>query len=211
MRGRFITFEGVEGCGKSTQQARLVRRLRSLGNDVLATREPGGTPVAEALRAVVLAPEHAGLGAEAELLILAAARADHVRRVLAPALAVGRDVACDRFSDSTRAYQVGGRGLAEDVVERVDALAAGGLRPDLTLLLDLPAEVGLRRVRERAGADSRFDAEALGFHRRVRSAFLRIAGQEPERVVVVDATPDADEVERRVLSVVVRLVPELAS
>jgi dTMP kinase len=214
VRGRFITFEGIEGCGKSSQAARLVERLQAAGHRVHAAREPGGTPAAEAIRGVMLDPAHEGLSAETELLLVTAARADHCRRVLEPALAAGTNVVCDRFSDSTRAYQGGGRQLDPDTIERVDAFATGGLVPDATLLLDLPAELGLERARSRnheAGSDgaaeSRIDDEDLAFHRRVRSGFLRLAGQEPTRLWVIDASGDVDDVSARIDRALERALP----
>jgi dTMP kinase len=214
MRGRFITLEGIEGCGKSTQARRLVERLERAGHRVLAAREPGGTPVAEAVRRVMLDPAHEGLSAEAELLLVTAARADHVRRVIEPALAEGTVVVCDRFSDSSRAYQGAGRGLDPQVVEAVDRVARGGLQPDATLLLDLPAEQGLERARSRnhdggGSAESRIDDEDLAFHRRVRSGFLRLAGAEPRRVWVIDASGGPDDVEGRVGRALDRALPGL--
>ena len=214
MRGRFITLEGVEGCGKSTQSRRLVERLERGGRRVLAAREPGGTAAAEAVRRILLDPAHEGLSAETELLLVTAARADHVRRVLEPALADGVSVVCDRFSDSTRAYQGAGRGLEAEVVEAVDLVARGGLQPDATLLLDIPAELGLERARSRnhEGGDSsqsRIDDEDLAFHRRVRSGFLRLAKLEPRRVWVIDASGDPDDVEQRVVRALDRALPGL--
>lgn len=216
MRGRFITLEGIEGCGKSTQARRLVERLERAGRPVLAAREPGGTPAAEAVRRVLLDPAHSGLGAEAELLLVTAARADHVQRVIEPALAAGRTVVCDRFSDSTRAYQGAGRGLSPEVVEAVDRVARGDLQPDATLLLDLPAEVGLPRARSRndeggGSEESRIDDEDLAFHRRVRSGFLRLAGSEPRRIWVIDASGGPDDVEDRVRRALERALPDLAA
>ena len=213
MRGRFITFEGIEGSGKSTQARRLADDLRSRGRDVLLTREPGGTPAADALRAVLLDPANAGMPAEAELLVFAAARCEHVRRKVQPALEAGTAVVCDRFSDSTRAYQGAGRGLAADLIERVDAIARGGLVPDMTVLLDVTAEEGLRRARGRnaagSGRESRIDDEDVAFHRRVRSAFLRLAGDEPRRIWVVDASDDETAVARKVDALLKRVLPEL--
>jgi len=214
VRGRFITLEGIEGCGKSSQAKRLVERLLAAGRRVHAAREPGGTPAAEAIRAVMLDPAHEGLSAETELLLVTAARADHCRGVLEPALAEGTTIVCDRFSDSTRAYQGAGRGLDADTLERVDAFATGGLVPDATLLLDLPAELGLERARSRnhdggdeAAAESRTDDEDLSFHRRVRSGFLRLAGREPGRVWVIDASGSPDEVETRIGLALERALP----
>ena len=215
--GRFITFEGIEGCGKSTQARALCALLESRGMPTLSTREPGGTPVADALRAILLAPASKGLPGEAELLLLAAARAEHVRRRIVPALEDGTHVICDRFSDSTRAYQGGGRGLPLDLIEGIDLVARGSLVPDVTILLDMPAEEGLARARARneqsapvaAQDESRLDGEDLAFHRRVRSAFLRIAGDDPHRVWVVSARGSVEEVAARVETVLRRVLPEL--
>lgn len=209
MRGAFITFEGIDGCGKSTQAGRLVQALRDAGRDVVATREPGGTPVADAVRAAFLEPSNAGMAAEAELLLMCAGRADHVRRVIAPALERGAVVVCDRFHDSTHAYQGAGRGLPARTIDAADAIARGGVVPDVTLLLDLEAERATERSLSRPGAHTRLDAESLAFHRRIRSAFLRRAGDEPDRVWVVDASGDADDTWHRVRSVVARALPGL--
>lgn len=215
VRGTFITLEGIEGSGKSTQARRLAEALRAAGRDVLLTREPGGTPVAEAIRAVLLDPAHAGMAAATELLLFAAARADHVERAIAPALAEGRVVLCDRFSDSTRAYQGAARGLPAEVVEAVDAVARAGLVPHATLLFDVPAEVGLERARARnrgdatSAAEGRLDAEDLAFHRRVRSGLLRLAGAEPTRLWVIDASGTPDDVESRARRALERALPGL--
>lgn len=215
MRGRFISLEGIEGSGKSTQARRLAARISERGHDVVATREPGGTPAADAVRALLLDPAHAGLPAEAEMLLFAAARCDHVRRLILPALERGTHVVCDRFSDSTRAYQGGARGLPPSMVEAVDLVARGTLAPDVTLLLDLPAEEGLTRAQGRPGAAAsaggrdRFESEDLAFHRRVRSAFLRLAGQEPHRLWVIDATGDVESVALAVEAVIRRTLPDL--
>jgi dTMP kinase len=233
MRGAFITFEGIEGSGKTTQVRRLAEALREAGVRALVTREPGGTPAADAVRSVLLDPAHAGLAPEAELLLYAACRADHVRRVVAPALEDGITVLCDRFSDSTRAYQGAGRGIEPRDVEAVDVFARGGLVPDVTILLDMPAEEGLARAKGRRAGDDRLpeaagldrlpeaagldrlpeaagldrlEAESLAFHRRVRSGFLRLAGEEPRRIWVVDARGSEDNVASRVLSLARRVV-----
>ena len=216
MRGTFITLEGIEGCGKSTQARRLAQALREAGRDVVLTREPGGTPLADALRAIFLDHAHADMAPETELLLVTAGRADHVRRVIEPALQRGDVVICDRFVDSTRAYQGGGRGLPRETIDAADGVARGTLMPDVTLLLDLPAEDGLARARARHGAaltaddaETRFDAESLAFHRRIRSAFLRLAGEERGRAWVIDASGDEADVFSRVLTVIRRRVPGL--
>ncbi len=206
-RGRFITFEGGEGAGKSTQAARLAERLRAASLEVVQTREPGGSPGAEALRALVVSGDAGRWSPLAETLILYAARADHLERVIRPALDRGAWVVCDRFSDSTRAYQGAGGGVPDRVIEALDATVVGPDQPDLTLMLDAPVEVGLERARVRGG-DARFESMGHAFHDRLREAFLAIAGAAPGRCVVMDATaaPDAvaaqvwDAVERRLLS-----------
>ena len=193
-RGRFITFEGGEGAGKSTQLKRLAARLASLG-EVVTTREPGGTPEAEAIRAYILSGKARPLGSVGETLLFAAARADHVASVIRPALQRGAFVLCDRFMDSTRAYQ-GADGVDPAILDALEALAVGDCRPDLTLILDLPAAVGLARAAARRGADTadRFESEAIARHELRREIFRGIAAGEPERCMIVDATAREDDV-----------------
>ena len=190
--GRFIVIEGGDGAGKSRLQGALGEHLRAVGHDVALTREPGGTTLGEQVREIVLARRalHAPL---AELLLFEAARAELVATVIRPALDRGATLICDRFAASSVAYQGFGRGLGRDVVEGANAVATGGLAPDLTLLLDLPAEVGLAR-RAGAGGDNRFDREAIGFHERVRSAFLELARESPSSWRIIDATQGFDAV-----------------
>jgi len=197
MPGLFVTFEGGEGSGKSTQIARLAARLRAHGADPLVTREPGGTPLAEGIRTLLLDPKHRP-PAVSEALLMVAARADLVATVLRPALLAGRPVLCDRYTDSTLAYQGGGRGLDAQMLEGWNAAATGGLTPDLTLLFDLDPEVGLAR-REAAGLQAnRLDRETVEFHRRVRERYLELAAREPERWRVLDATLTHDALEAQV-------------
>jgi dTMP kinase len=193
MRGRFITLEGVEGSGKSTQAARLADWLRARGREVIVTREPGGTPLAEAVRELVLRDWEEGVAASTELLLMFAARSAHVRGLIEPALARGSDVICDRFIDSSYAYQGAGKGVDLRHFGALEALALGGVRPDLTLVLDLPAEQGLDRARAR-GQTNRFESEPLAFMRRVRQAFLDRAASDPVRCLVVNASTDRDRV-----------------
>lgn len=193
MRGRFITFEGVEGCGKTTQLKRAQQYLEQRGCTVLATREPGGSRLGEAIRAILLDPNHPNMAASAELLLYAAARAQHVSEIIRPAIAAGRFVLCDRYADSTTAYQGAGRRLAPEDLAVLHGIATGGLQPDLTILLDLPVEIGLERAHLRGHYD-RIEQEALDFHARVRQGFLAIAEREPGRVRVVDAVPDQETV-----------------
>ncbi len=185
-----VTFEGVEGCGKSTQLAMAAARLRERGYPVVETREPGGTTVGERLRAILMDPEERSLDAVTEWLLLEADRRQHVREVLRPAVASGAFVLCDRYSDSTEAYQRAGRGLDPEAVRRVDEIARDGLRPDLTLLYDMDPERGLARARERDGRVGRFEGADLAFHRTVRAAYLELARREPERITLVQSDGD---------------------
>ncbi len=192
MRGAFITFEGVEGVGKSTQVLRAAERLRARGLEPVVTREPGGTPLAEKLRALALEPGHGPVSANAELLIYFAARASHVAEVIWPALSAGRCVLCDRFTDATEAYQGGGRGVDVGAIRALAAIAHPGLAPDLTLVFDAPAEVTRARLAGRGARPDRMESEDVAFFERVRSAYREIARREPERVRIVDATrPEA--------------------
>ena len=191
----FVTFEGVEGCGKSTQLGLAAARLRERGHRVVETREPGGTPLGERLRAVLLDPAQTNLDPVTEWLLLEADRCQHVREVLRPAVAAGAFVLCDRYSDSTEAYQQAGRGIDAEAVRLVDGLARQGLVPDLTLLYDLDPETGLARAGRRDGPHSgRFERAGLSFHRAVRAAYLDIARREPDRVVLLRAEADASTV-----------------
>lgn len=200
-RGVFITFEGGEGAGKSTQIRRLAAALEAGGRTVVVTREPGGTPLAEAIRALILGPGASG-DALTQALLFAAARREHIRVLIEPALAAGAIVLCDRFADSTRAYQ-GGR-LPAPALDATISLATGDLAPDLTLLLDLPPEEGLARARGRGGdadADT-FERADLAFHADVRARFRALAKAEPDRIVVIDAGAGEDEVAEAIRRVV---------
>ena len=196
MPGLFVTFEGGEGTGKSTQIERLAALLRTRGLDPLVTREPGGTPIGERVRDLLLDVDRRPTPAT-EVFLLEASRAELVATVVRPALEAGRDVLCDRFDDSTLAYQGGGRGLEADTLAALNRFATGGLRPDLTLLLDLDPAVGLRR-RSGAGEANRLDREPEAFHRRVRERYLELARREPERIVVLDAMAGEDLLETRI-------------
>lgn len=201
-RGRFITFEGGEGAGKSTQARLLVERLAAHGIEAIATREPGGSPQAEALRSFILSGRAKELGPLGEAVLFSAARADHVDTLIRPTIARGAWVVCDRFSDSTRAYQ-GAVGAADPaLIEEMQRVAVADLVPDLTILMDLAPEIGLARAEKRrgaAGAD-RFEGEGLSFHRALRRAFLEIAGREKARFVVVDAGMEAERIAREIWS-----------
>ncbi len=190
----FVTFEGIEGSGKSTQARRALEYVRARGREALLEREPGGTAIGARLRAILLDPENRGLDPIAELLLMEADRRQHVVEVLGPALARGVLVLCDRFNDATFAYQGGARGLPEELVRAVDAWTVGDLHPDRTLLFDCPVPLGLARAGKRDGARTpRFEAEGAEFHEKVRAAYLAIARREPARVRVIDTDrpPDA--------------------
>ena len=207
-QGRFITLEGIEGAGKSTV-ARLVRdSLRASGLPVLMTREPGGTPLAERVRQIVLDPGDEHMTAQAETLLMFAARSVHLDNLIRPALARGDWVVCDRFTDATRAYQGGGRGVSLAWIEQLAAAIHGDLSPDCTLLLDLPVQLGLERAKVRAGDASadRFESEREPFFERVRTAYLALARSEPERIHVVDARAPLADVEQQVAEALAPLV-----
>lgn len=190
----FVTFEGVEGCGKSTQLARAADALRSAGREVLATREPGGSDIGRKIRDILMDVGHRDLEPAAEWLLLEADRAQHVAQVLKPALEAGAFVLCDRYSDSTEAYQARGRGVDPDAVRLVDAIARAGLVPELTLLYDVDPALGLERARRRDKGAGRFESAEMAFHERVRTAYLDIARREPARVVVISADRAAEDV-----------------
>src|SRR5262245_53892401 len=200
MRGRFITFEGGEGSGKSTHAAALAQRLRSFGVGVVLTREPGGSPGAEIIRHVLLSGAAKPFGPETEALLFAAARDDHVSNTIEPALARGRWVVCDRFIDSTRVYQ-GTLGKVNPLlIKALERIVAPNLKPDLTFILDVPPDVGLTRVIKRRGdakAD-RFEDEPPEFHERLRDAFLHLGFSEPERCVIIDASDSRQNVSDRI-------------
>ncbi len=195
-RGRFITLEGVEGAGKTTALGYVRGLLESHGIPVTLTREPGGTPLGERLRRLLLDPEM-DMHPETELLLMFAARAEHLQRVIRPALEQGRWVLCDRFTDASYAYQGGGRGVDPERIAELEEWVQGELRPDLTILLDLPVELGMERVRGRGGSMDRMEAETLEFHRRVRRAYLDRACRCPDRYCLVDASGSSAEVEER--------------
>ncbi|TVS13161.1 MAG: dTMP kinase [Wenzhouxiangella sp.] len=200
-RGRFITLEGGEGAGKTTAAALVERWLQEQGRSVIRTREPGGTPAAEKVRELLLDPATGELEPMTELLLMFAARAENLARIVRPALAAGKDVLCDRFTDASRAYQGGGRRLGIQVVNRLAGLVHPDLKPDLTLLLDVPVAVGMGRVAERGGNADRFEQSRGDFLERVRAAYLTQARLEPERIVVIDAGESLDRVRGRIENV----------
>ena len=210
MRGTFITFEGIDGGGKSTQLRLLAERLEKLGFDVTKTLEPGGTRLGKRLRAVFLETEEA-VDPVAELLLFAADRAQHVNTLIEPALAAGKIVISDRYADATFAYQGAGRGFSPDLIKTVTGIATGGLKPDLTVLFDLPIETGLTRTNKRhdeGDLKNRMDEENAGFYKRVRDAYLESAQREPQRFLVVDATLSVEAIQERVFAEVSRFLAE---
>lgn len=200
-QGFFISFEGGEGAGKSTQIRRLADTLLAAGHEVVVTREPGGSPGAEAIRDLLVNGAADRWSPVTESLLMYAARRDHLERVIRPALARGAIVLCDRFADSTRAYQGAGGDAPASLIAALEAHVLGGTVPVLTLILDLPAEIGLQRAEVRGGA-ARFESKGLAFHERLRAAYLEIARQEPERCVVIDADAPLDAVTTAISDVV---------
>lgn len=205
--GCFITFEGIEGCGKTTQMKLLARHLEQRGLTVKVTREPGGCPIADQVRSILLDAANRSLVPMAELLLYAAARAQHVAETIRPALEGGAVVLCDRFTDATIAYQGYGRGLSHTVIDELNCMAANSVRPDMTLLLDCPVETGLgrafSRINSTVGArEERFELEAAEFHRRVRDGYLQLARQEPERFIIINAAGSVAEIEESVRTAV---------
>jgi dTMP kinase len=201
---RFITLEGGEGVGKSTQARKLTAALKKRGVASVSTREPGGSPGAEEIRSLIVHGEQGRWDTLTETLLIFAARADHVARTIKPALAGKKWVICDRFTDSTFAYQGAGRGLARETIRRIEAIVLDDFRPDLTLVLDLPVEVGLARAAARRQGATRFENFDVEFHERLRQAFLAIARRSRERCVVVDASADADAVAGAIWKTVVK-------
>lgn len=210
-RGLFITFEGGEGAGKSSQMARLAEHLRADGGDILITREPGGSSGAEAVRHVLLSGAAESMGPAMEAILFAAARSDHVEQVIRPAVNAGKIVLCDRFFDSTRVYQGVTGNLAPDFIAALEDVTVNGMVPDLTIILDLDPEIGLARATARRGKDvpDRFEKETLDIHRRRRRGFLDIAAAEPDRCVVVDASKPPDVVAKAVSRAVARLMERI--
>ena len=201
-QGRFITFEGGEGTGKSTQATRLVDWLRARDLEVVQTREPGGSTGAEDIRNIALNGDPGRWSPMTETLLMFAARSDHLEKTIRPALEAGRWVVCDRFADSSRAYQGVGGGAPAAFIEALDAAIVGRTQPDLTVIFDLPVSVGLERAFGRGLFETRFESKGLDFHERLRAGFLDIAARNPERCVIIDAEGDQDTVEARIRAVV---------
>ena len=212
--GFFLVVEGIEGSGKTTQVARLEQRIRSGGGNVIVTKEPGGTATGNRIRAILLDPQEEGMDPLTELFLYAASRRQHVVELIRPALERGAVVLCDRFTDATLAYQGFGRLLDLDRLRRLNDWATDGIRPTLTLILDLPESVGLDRAKERNAAEdlqreSRLEGEDLRFHRRVREGYLTLAEAQPDRYAVVDASGSADEVFERLVQTLASRAPRL--
>lgn len=205
-RGRFISLEGIEGAGKTTLAQSLDSALTARGRQVVLTREPGGTPLAERLRGIVLERGSERISPQAETLIMFAARAIHADNVIRPALDRGHWVVCDRFTDATRAYQGAGRGFDAGLIESLAAAVHGDLWPDRTLVLDLPVEQGLLRARQRQGAGDRFEDENVKFFARVRACYRELAVKEPQRVRLIDATQTAEHVSKQALEALADLL-----
>jgi len=199
VKGLFITFEGPDGSGKTTQMRRLVERLQAKGESVVVTREPGGTPIGDRIRELLLSPDHKEMEDQTEVLLYAASRAQHVREVIVPALEAGNIVVCDRFVDASIAYQGYGLGLKPETVADINRFATGGLQPDRTYLLDVPVSVSRERLLLRAGAAGgaaldRIEQKESAYHERVREGFLLIASNEPQRVLRIDADQGVDDI-----------------
>lgn len=214
--GIFITFEGVEGCGKTTQLRLLKEKLEAAGEKVTATREPGGCPIADQIRAILLDAANSALTPLAELLLYAAARAEHVSEVIAPALERGEIVLCDRFTDATLAYQGHGRMLDLETIAQLNRLATGGVEPKITLLIDCPVEIGLSRARARIESatgprEERFELESIRFHERVREGYLKLAAASPERYLIVDGSGDVAQTEKAVTAALAATIESLRS
>ncbi|EJC79336.1 thymidylate kinase [Rhizobium leguminosarum bv. trifolii WSM2297] len=206
--GLFVTFEGGEGAGKSTQIRRLAEALKGEGHDVLVTREPGGSPGAEAVRHVLLSGAAEAFGTRMEAILFAAARNDHVEEVIRPALAAGKIVLCDRFMDSSRVYQGVTGNLEPDFIETLQRIAVNGVMPDCTVILDIPAKIGLERAQKRAAAEApdRFEKERLETHEKRREAFLDIAAREPERCHVINAMQSEEAIAAEIVAIVRQLM-----
>ena len=204
-QGKFITIEGGEGAGKSSNIAFIRQFLEQRKLQVVFTREPGGTALGEEIRELLLGHKHTGMSDETELLLMFAARAQHIAEVIKPAIAAGHWVLCDRFTDASFAYQGGGREMDWQRIQSLESWVQGELRPDLTLLLDLPVEVGMQRAGQRSAPD-RVASEAMGFFEKVRNAYLRIAAEQPERVKIIDAAQTLDAVQQQISQVLTRFL-----
>lgn len=204
--GIFITFEGVEGSGKTTQIKLLAEDFKKLGREVVLTREPGGTPISEKIRNILLDTAHGEMSPVTEMLLYAASRNQHISEVIAPALQAGKVVLCDRYADATTAYQGAARKIDSEVISAAHEIATGGLMPAITILLDCPEDMGLKRARDRNAGVDRLEREKLDFHKRVRDGYLAIAKREPERVIVIDGTQDVETIHKQVLLAIKKIL-----
>jgi len=205
MKGRFISLEGIEGTGKSTQAKLLSDYLKEKGFDVVLTEEPGGTQIGLRIRELLLSVEHKGMTAVTELLLYNASRSQHIREIILPAISRGAIVITDRFTDSTIAYQGFGRGIDQGLIDSIDLIATERLRPDITILLDLDAEVGLKRNKGINKTD-RLELEDLEFHQRVRNGYHNLAEKEPERIKLIDASAGIQEIHKRISSIITNFI-----
>ncbi len=202
-KGLLITLEGIEGAGKSSHIQFIAEQIQQAGRDVLLTREPGGTNLGEGIRDLLLKKDEESMFEETELLLMFAARAQHVQQIILPAISTGKIVICDRFTDSSYAYQGGGRGISIEKIQQLETWVLSGFKPELTLLLDLSVETGLSRARDRSEAD-RFETETVNFFQDVRDAFLKIAQDNPDRVSVIDAEQNLKTVQSSILEVLIK-------
>ena len=207
-RGLFITFEGTDGAGKTTQIQRLTADLRQIGYDVCLTREPGGTPISEQIRDMLLNPDHSEMAATTELLLYAASRAQHVSEIIKPALKAGKIVISSRFADAMVVYQGYGRGLDLERIHRLNRIATDDVTPDVTFVLDLPVEVGLQRAQKRRGGLDRLEREKIEFHRRLRKGYQTIAQQEPQRLKIINAQVSPKQVYAQIQAIIEPLLPQ---
>jgi len=201
MNAKFISIEGIEGAGKSTQLAFIQRYLSDNGKQLIVTREPGGTPLGEEIRSLLLTPTDSGMAIDTELLLMFSARAEHVARVIKPALEQGEWVISDRFTDATFAYQGGGRGISQQRISELANWTLKGLKPDLTLLFDLPVEVGQQRVLSRNQGVDRFEQEKIEFFQKIRTCYLERAKQEPNRIKVIDSSQSIAEIQSQLITI----------
>ena len=201
-RGLFITFEGTDGAGKTTQIQRLTADLRQTGYDVCLTREPGGTPISEQIRDMLLNPDHSEMAATTELLLYAASRAQHVSEVIKPALEAGKVVISSRFADAMVVYQGYGRGLDLERINHLNRIATDGVTPDVTFVLDLPVEIGLQRVQNSRGGLDRLEREKIEFHRRLREGYQILAKQEPQRLKIIDSQVNSEQVYAQIQAII---------
>lgn len=206
MSGKFISIEGTEGAGKTTQIRFIADYLRQQGKQVLLTREPGGTPLGEEIRELLLAPRKAGMHEDTELLLMFAARAEHLARTIQPALARGEWVISDRFVDATFAYQGGGRGISQQRIQQIADWTLKGVSPDLTLLFDIPVKAGLERIQKRPGDSDRFEQEKAAFFERIREVYLERTAQEPQRIQRIDASQNIDSIRHDVTEILNRFL-----